>query len=137
MVIDCCSIHSVKTSQPDLAAFFFFIWSSCKTAFCCSHQRHVFIYKRIVPHAALDCLPDGFPGAREPDIIHICDTPSNLHCQQDRTADMGVPRHGVMWWPFEEKATLKPGPPILPTTFLITLFKGNLRKRRSVSPAAV
>lgn len=48
VVIDCRSIHgsSVKTSQPDVAAFFFFLsWYSCKMAFCPSHQQHVFIYK--------------------------------------------------------------------------------------------
>lgn len=83
VVIDCRSIHSssVKTSQPDAAAFFFFFlsWYSCKMAFCPSHQQLVFIYKRIVPHAALHCLPSCSPVTHVPRIIQSV-TPLPVSC---------------------------------------------------------
>lgn len=45
MVIDCRSIHSssLKTPQPDLAAFLFM-----QDPFMFQRQQHVFIYGRVV-----------------------------------------------------------------------------------------
>lgn len=94
-VIDCYSIpsSSVKTSQMDLADFF--ILHPHKIAFCPSHQQHVFICTRSVPHAALDCLPNCSPVAHTPGVTHVPDTSSHLpEYQWGGTADTEVPRQG-------------------------------------------
>lgn len=48
-------------------------------AFCPSHQQHVFIYKRIVPHTALHCLPSRSPVTHVPGIIQSV-TPLPISC---------------------------------------------------------
>lgn len=105
LVMDCCSIHSsrLKALQPDLAAFF--LWHSGKMSLRCSHQQHVFIYKRVFSYASLDCLPNRSPVAHTPGVTHVPDTTSHLaRYLLGRTAGTIVPRWGLCQWPFEGKA---------------------------------
>lgn len=101
MVIDCVAFVAPVSKRLNLTWQLFSILYSHKMALRASHQQHVFIYKRIVSCAALDCLPNCSPVARAPAIKHVPDTTSHLlHHQWDRTAGTEVSRHGVVWWPF-------------------------------------